>query len=162
MRARLQQHHKNAAQKKQTARQRSPLHSATSVAPAAFVENPTLHFLQAGVGSFIVPPVLYDPASQAVQPGPPRPGPQTHVPLMLLYARTSVQDRHMVLSLTMHNAQPGAQPSKVLWPGTAAKGPFVGKLLGAGVTSGLVAGPVEGAGDDVELGVEEGAAVPGL
>jgi hypothetical protein len=68
----------------------------------------------------------------------------------------------MVLSLTLHKAQPGAQPSKVLWPGTAAKGPLVGKLLGAAVTSGLVAGPMDGACEDVEVGVAEGAAAPGL
>lgn len=35
-----------------------PLHSVTSVAPGPRVVNPTLHFLQVGVGSALLPPVL--------------------------------------------------------------------------------------------------------
>lgn len=60
------------------------LHSATSVAPAALVEKPGLHFLHTGVGSLTLPPVLKYPTSQAEHSGPPRPAPHTHVPLTLL------------------------------------------------------------------------------
>lgn len=65
----------------------------------------------------------------------------------------------MVLSLTRQRAQPGAQPSKVLSPGTAAKGPFVGKA-GAGGVSGL--GGVVGTGGLAGVDVEVGVPGPGL
>lgn len=76
---------------------------------------------------------------------------------MLLYACTSVQARQVLLSLTRQRVQPGWQPSKVLSPGTAARGPLVGKAAAGGGPSGL--GGVVGVGG-VEL--EGGVAVPGL
>lgn len=68
--------------------------------------------------------------------------------------------------LTRHRAQPGEQPSKVLWPGTAARGPLVGKagvegdsgFGGVGVV-GVVGVVVEG----VVVGVvREEVGAPGL
>lgn len=64
--------------------------------------------------------------------------------------------------LTRHRAQPGEQPSKVLWPGTAARGPLVGKagVEGHSGFGGVVVGVVEG----VVVGVveEEDDGVPSL
>lgn len=72
-----------------------------------------------------------------------------------------MQARQVDLSVVRHRAQPGAHPSKVLWPGTDARGPFVGVegVVGVGVV-----GVVGRVGDVVAggVGVVVGVAVPGL
>jgi hypothetical protein len=68
----------------------------------------------------------------------------------------------VVLSFAKHRAQPGAQPSKVLSPGTDAKGPWVGKGAAAGGLSGLGGVGGVGRGGLGGGGVEAGEAVPGL
>lgn len=84
------------------------------------------------------------------------------MPATLLYVLTSVHARHTDLSLAMHSAQPAPQPSNVLCPGTAARGPLVGKeAVGSGLGGvGGVVVVVVGPGGVVTEGVPE--PVPGL